>query len=243
MFRLEKTRTMTVPAVTVPARTVSPWGGPVVLLALLMLAETGCTPTPPKPAPDNETTAVVDPTKPENDPDEAPREQVVVNLAPPKDTKPTGIPEVKLSETVKATCKVGVGDAFPRLEGFPEKWGEKATVVAFFTTGTKPMSKMKAKELLDDLQKVAAVHPEGLSVIAVDVAEKQETDDAQTSYTLIDDESSELFGAVAIDATPPRLFLLDPEGRVLWMDTEYSQATRGQLQQSLDFLLGSANGT
>lgn len=209
----------------------------MVLFVLAAVMLSAC-----RPAEKQETKAVdgnraVTDVKPAPEPDEAPPEQKVVELAPPKEVKPTAIPEVLFSDTTKATCKVGVGDAFPDILGLPEAKGKRLTIVAFVAPGTKPMSKMKAQEILDDVQKLFdTFKKDGLNALGVHVGDGPKPD-VKADFTLTPDPDGKLFETVATDAVPPRLFILDSAGKILWMDVEWSNTTRERLRQSVELLM------
>ncbi len=159
--------------------------------------------------------------------------QKVVELEPPKEVRPAEIPEVKMSDTVKATCKVVVGDSFPEILGLPATLGNKASIVFFFPSGSKPMQKMKNIEVLEDLQKLHAAHQGDLRVIAAGSGAKP---DVAVDFDVVQDDGK-AFEAVTTNAEPPRIFLLDSTGKILWMDTEYSNTTREQLHQAVEVQL------
>lgn len=153
------------------------------------------------------------------------------------------IPEVHLSHRHAATCKVGVGDTFPvlrapRLGGgaaeLPQLYGDLATVVVFWS-GDDPMSRMA----LGDLQRDVAEPRANQGVAVVGIAVKQSSDQAQASlqksgaaFPVLVDAGGEAFAAVGIEKLP-RVYLLDPQGKIVWFDIEYSLATRRELDAAL----------
>jgi hypothetical protein len=40
----------------------------------------------------------------------------------------------------------------------------------------------------------------------------------------------------------PRTYLLDPTGKILWFDVEYSRSTRRDLSEALDAMVGPVAG-
>lgn len=166
--------------------------------------------------------------------------------APANSQEAPAIPEVHLSRGHAAACKVGVGDTFPavrapRLGGgaaeLQQLYGDAATVVMFWS-GDDPMSRMA----LGDLQRDVAEPHASRGVAVVGIAVKQSAEDAQAAlqkggaeFPVLVDEGGEAFAAVGTDKLP-RVYLLDPQGKILWFDIEYSLATRRELGAGLDVI-------
>lgn len=203
-----------------------------------------CRPAPDPPEPSTQPVSQDEVTAIE---ETKPLEQKTVELAPPKETKATEIPSVKLSETAKATCKVNVGDMFPGekiatslAEAAPisedHRWvGSKGGVVVFFEVGTKPVSVMKTQELLEDLQKYHLQYGESVRITGIPTGGTAALP-VEVGFTVLADPEGTAFADVAVDSQPPRLFVLDATGKILWMDLEYSNTTREQLKSTVELI-------
>jgi len=162
---------------------------------------------------------------------------------------PAEIPPVTLSKAHEALCKVKVGDHMPDITApplggqAPEKlathFGKKATVVVFW----KVDSRMSREQLADMGPDVVEPFAEaGVAVIGVAVGAAEA--DAQTAlqkagakfYSLLDADRK-AFAKVGSQKLP-RTYLLDPKGKILWFDIEYSLGTRRELNQALRALAG-----
>ncbi len=167
------------------------------LLAMLILAccVAGCRPQhnpPEEPPPGGPVGTGSEPasaTAPETHPgeqtppaDQAPPEsspqEVSADTSPPAEPSKPVIPQVRLSESMQASCVVGVGDVMPggRLPdatGQPrlirDLLGEQLTVMCFFSAGDSPLSALAAGRLLADLQKhvAAPFTNRGVQVVAI----------------------------------------------------------------------------
>ncbi len=150
-----------------------------------------------------------------------------------------------------------MGDAFPldielpRLDGdnatLQSLIGSKATLIVLFDAGQDAVSQLQAVNLLEDVQRdcFESYGDAGLGVVAVcekadaDAAQKP-VDEAGAEYDVLLDPEGKLFDAVASEKLP-RLYLLDAQGTILWLDIEYSNTTRTNLQQALKALFASDN--
>ena len=128
------------------------------------------------------------------------------------------------------------------------QFGKKLTVLVLFHAGGVVES-MRSKELLGDLDRdiLAAYGKKGVAVIAVDVRDRPEAvkslvQEAPVGYPLLLDPEGAYFAKLATGVLP-RLYVLDPAGKVLWFDLEYSTTTRHSLKQTILSVLGeSAEG-
>jgi peroxiredoxin len=82
----------------------------------------------------------------------------------------------------------------------------------------------------------------GVQVIGVAVnapleAARQQAQQANAHFPILVDATGGAFSQVGIDMLP-RTYLLDPTGKILWFDIEYSRTTRRQLQKAIDAVLG-----
>jgi peroxiredoxin len=165
---------------------------------------------------------------------------------------PPSIPKVYLTEEQQKSSRLRVGDSLleARLTDLSGKtrslrgeFGKHLTVLVFFHAGGV-VDSMRSKELLQDLDRdvIAAHGKKGVAVIAVDVRDPPETvkglvQEAQVSYPVLLDTNGACFALVATGVLP-RIYALDPEGKVLWFDLEYSTTTRHSLKQTILSVLG-----
>ncbi|MGL4513298.1 MAG: hypothetical protein ACRCT8_09435 [Lacipirellulaceae bacterium] len=149
------------------------------------------------------------------------------------------VPEVVLSEAHAKQTLVGVGDAFPEVAttsptggqggGLASLLGPKGTVVAVVRG-----EGWQAMTLLGDLQlDVAGPYGDkGVAAIAIgiDAQPKAPAEATPLSATAADAEAK--LGAGRM----PRVYVLDAKGKVVWLDLEYSLASRRELRATLDEL-------
>jgi peroxiredoxin len=165
--------------------------------------------------------------------------------------KPASIPPVLLSKQEEALCRVKVGDrmpatALPKLGAkgetkLAEMYGKKATVVVFW----KSDRRMAREELADLGPEI--VEPFGKADVAVvGIAVNETVSSAQdamtkTGATLTNllDADGKAFSQVG-EKKLPRTYVLDPDGKILWFDIEYSLTTRRELHQVLRVVTGKA---
>jgi peroxiredoxin len=186
-----------------------------------------------------------------------PKAQVVVETVEPTgfgildphplDIRSPEVPPVVMSEQHAATCLVKLGDTMPdaRLPDLAGKeqdlsnlLGDKLTVV-FFWTGTNRHS---VDELHDMAIKVASpLAPLGVRVVGIcerDTASvaRRTSEKAGVSFPVLLDASGTFYERLAT-AGMPRTYLLDATGKILWLDIEYTRATRRDLREALRALL------
>jgi peroxiredoxin len=157
---------------------------------------------------------------------------------------PAVIPPVVLSKRHEALCKVKLGDVLPAIEVPPlgtsqkkklaELYGKKATVVVFWK-GDRRM----AREVLADVgpDVVELFGKQGVAVVGIAVNEtaasaKAALDKAGAKFVNLLDADGKAFALVG-SVRLPRVYLVDPAGKILWFDIEYSQTTRRELHQAL----------
>ncbi|REK21733.1 MAG: hypothetical protein DWQ42_18820 [Planctomycetota bacterium] len=161
--------------------------------------------------------------------------------------KVSELPEVLLSEQHEAACRVKVGDVMPDLsltdtsgnaKSLAELFGSKVTVVCFWDADN-PLSNWQLADLEPEVAQKFGEH--GVRVVAInrgqsaDVAQS-EADKAGASFPVLVDEDGQAYDQVAT-AYLPRTYVLDAAGKILWLDLEYSSATRRHLQQAILFAL------
>jgi len=184
-----------------------------------------------------------------------PQHTAVVRKPKPADIPPPPtIPKVALSNELLATCLVNVGDEMPAgelpdtagdMHALGSLYGQKLTVVCFWTVGTSHRSKLVADAALRDLMK-GVVEPygeKGVRVVGVNVGDsaqavEQQVAEAAATFPNLLDAKGEFFAKVVKVGKMPRTFLLDANGKVLWFDVEYSREARRNLVQSIKAVLG-----
>lgn len=165
------------------------------------------------------------------------------------DEKPASIPKVQLSKGDVALCRVKVGDkmpaiALPKVDGsgevkLSELLGKKATVVVFWK-GDRRMEMQLLADIGPDVVEPFAksdVTVVGISINEKAASAKAALDRAGASFPNLLDTDGKAFGQVG-SGKLPRIYALDPSGKILWFDIEYSLATRRELHQTLRAVVG-----
>jgi len=166
------------------------------------------------------------------------------------DRKLSQIPQVVMSQAHAATCLASVGDSFPNVTlptpdgqttSISETLGNRLTVVVFWSS-TNLYSVAELEELSADV--AARFGQQDVRIVAINVGETAEEAQATIGELGLDlvvllDEDRAVYNQVATDLLP-RTFLLGPEGRILWLDLEYSRTTRRSLLQAIEYLVGEA---
>lgn len=160
------------------------------------------------------------------------------------DAKSSAMPKVIMSKGDQAACRVKVGDTMPaielpKLEGdgktkLADLFGKKATVVVFWK-GDRRMGQQQLADLGNDV--VQPFGKEGVSVVGVAVDQSpQEAQQALkkvgATFTNLSDADGKAFALMGTGRFP-RTYVLDPSGKIVWFDIEYSMATRRELHQAL----------
>jgi peroxiredoxin len=162
--------------------------------------------------------------------------------------QPPSMPTVLLSEGHQALCRVKVGDTMPPMEleqlggdrrRLAELAGKKATVVVFWKSDRR-MSHDQLADLGPDV--IEPFGGEGVAVVGIAVGESPENvqaalERAGAEFPTLLDADGKAFAQVGSEKLP-RTYLLDPQGKILWFDIEYSLSTRRELHQALRALLG-----
>jgi thiol-disulfide isomerase/thioredoxin len=225
----------------------------MVLVAGVVATWLGCQQaSPPEGKPEPAKPAVQEPAQPEAAEEKAPE-----TAKAPEPPPPTTIPEVHLPEQLAKTTLLNVGGQLPSgeltpLEGQPQALqtllGEKLTVV-FFWKGEDLYSQLAAVDALRFLAEdvVKPYAEKGVQVVAVNVGEtpeivRQRMNEAQANYPAFRDPEGAYFAQVATERLP-RIYLLDGQGKVLWLDAEYSRTTRSQLMRAIHAALGEPPAT
>lgn len=156
------------------------------------------------------------------------------------------IPRVWLSAGHASQCKVGVGESFPDLKlpslagsmtDLATLRGTQATIVLFWHP-----DRWMARTALIDMQRDVAkkYNPKQVSIVAIAVHQPADSiqgilDQVEPKFPQLLDGSGEALAKVGTFSLP-RIYVLDPEGTIVWFDIEYSEATRRELQQTLSVL-------
>jgi peroxiredoxin len=158
-------------------------------------------------------------------------------------TTPAVIPPVLLSKQEEPMCRIKVGDAMPaislnqlggRQTQLSALYGKNATVIAFWNANRR-MTRTMLSDLGPD---VAATFGErGVAVVGIAVEHSAEAarpvvENAEARFATLLDPDGQAFAQVG-STKLPRVYLLDPQGKVLWFDIDYSLATRRELNQAL----------
>ncbi len=192
--------------------------------------------TPTKQAPEvhSATTVTQPPSKPH-----VVRKEVAEENSP-------GIPEVFLSTAHSAMCRVRVGDELPEIKlpqlnakevALSSLYGNPATVVLFW----HPDRWMSHSALTDLEREVLASEEAGkVAVVGIAVETPQEKVEEEVkasgaSFPQLLDSEGEAFDQVGM-VMLPRVYVLDPAGKIVWFDIEYSESTRRELKETLEVL-------
>ncbi len=152
-----------------------------------------------------------------------------------------------MSQAHTDTCLVNVGDEMPaidlntidiRVKKLEDLYGERLTVVVFWTS-TNPMAREQFTRLTRDV--VTPFSRYGVNTVAVNRGDDGVTvgelyHGEADKFDCMFDLTGNAFAKVAT-STLPRTYLLDSSGRILWLDLEYSQTTRRELQNAILFYL------
>lgn len=226
------------------------------LLLLALVAPTGCnnpSATPPL-ASQADATGEIQPSIPlqesaSTEPAVAPTSKTPPRYTVRKAIAPAGeskIPRVMLSAGHAKLCSMQVGDSFPaitlpKLGGGPTDLatlrGKQATVVLFWHP-----DRWMARTALIDMQRDIAnqFNAQQVAVIGIAVQQPQGAvqaalNEAQAAFPQLMDTDGKAFATVGTHALP-RLYVLDPTGKIVWFDIEYSEGTRRELWQTLRVL-------
>ena len=156
------------------------------------------------------------------------------------------IPPVRLTAGHQRRCAVGVGETLPplslsQLDGalaaIPELLGERATVLIFWHAD-RMMSGMQLADLSRDV--VPKYGHQGVEFIGVAVEEPvgavlSAAANSHADLHQLLDTSGAAFAQLGTGKLP-RTYVLGPDGKIVWFDIEYSQATRRELETTLEVL-------
>jgi peroxiredoxin len=159
------------------------------------------------------------------------------------------IPKVALTRQEQDLCKLKVGDSMPAIElprvdgakptKLADMYGKSATVVVFWK-GDRRMTREEFADLGPDV--IELFGKSGVAVVGVAVQETAQS--AQelltkggTKFDNLLDADGKAFAQVGAERLP-QTYVLDPSGKVVWFDIEYSLATRRELHDVLTVLTG-----
>ncbi len=157
------------------------------------------------------------------------------------------MPQVHFTEQHARTCRVLVGDTFPKLEladlegqshDFGELLGEELTIVVFWNsqlpTSLEELADMQSRFLSEFGEQGVAIV--GVNVGDTPVLAQELVAQSGATFRQLSDPQRQAFASVATEKLP-RTYLLDAAGTILWFDVEYSRTTRQQLLSALHFAL------
>ena len=212
---------------------------------LLLAALTGCLPGEVVDDPESHPAETEMPDEPVDlDPPELeePREPEPEEPPPP----PT-IPQVNLTDSLRATCLVAVNDQVPEgelvdLEGTTRSvhdvLGEKLTILLFWASDNlhsivqlEDVARDIAGPLAEQGGRVVGMNVGDSAEKAADTAKK-----AGAEFLILLDPERAYYGKLATERLP-RTYVLDAEGTILWFDLEYSRSTRRDLEQTIEVVL------
>lgn len=155
------------------------------------------------------------------------------------------IPPVLLTAGHRKLCLVNVGDTMPvfnlpllggDMTDLSNLYGKQATIVLFW----HPDRWMARAALTDFTALVKQLDAQQVSMIGIAVGQpagavQAKLNQVQATFPQLLDTTSAAFAQVGTVALP-RIYVLDTEGKIVWFDIEYSEATRRELRQTLDVL-------
>lgn len=163
---------------------------------------------------------------------------------------PAELPSVVMSMTQRATILSNVGEELPAvvlpdLQGATQElwslYGSAATVV-FFWRSDNPHSLAQLADCGPDVLDLYGA--QGVAVVGVNTGEPAAAAQAASAsygakFPLLSDADGAYLAQLST-AGPPRVFVLDAQGKIAWFDIEYSRATREKLDQALRYLAAQA---
>ncbi|MEM8943752.1 MAG: TlpA disulfide reductase family protein [Planctomycetota bacterium] len=156
------------------------------------------------------------------------------------------VPPVMLSTGHAKLCKVRVGDPFPRLT-LPKLGGSSTDISSLYASNATVVlfwhpDRWMARTALIDMQRDIAAQFAAAQVSVVGIAVRQPQgavqaalNQAQASFPQLIDTDGQAFASIGTQALP-RIYVLDPDGKIVWFDIEYSEGTRRELWQTLAVL-------
>jgi peroxiredoxin len=155
-------------------------------------------------------------------------------------------PNVVMSQAHRATCLVYVGDPLPAgtlktVTGeeisILDALGPRLTAIVFWNAGN-PYALDQFEELKNDL---VPFHNLGVESIAIHVGTPPENYEQLcqqhgAGVLCLTDADESYFSRVSTGSVP-RTYLFDADGKIIWLDIEYSRTTRYDLRNALHYSL------
>jgi len=182
-------------------------------------------------------------------------EKAGVPEATSRPAPPPTIPKVLMDETRRSTFRVWVDQTMPdgqlrNLQGEPvalrSLWGQKVTVLVFWNSQT-----LSGLEELQDLAKdlLPTYQEKGLRAVGINVGEEAEAAQkalppAASTLPVLVDPTGQYFAQIAQQSPKPeipllpRTYVLDGQGKVLWLDIGYGGDTFRGIQTTVRAALG-----
>jgi len=155
-------------------------------------------------------------------------------------------PVLAFSQDHRESCVAFLGDSLPAgtlpdaagtEHAVLDSLGKKLTVVVLWAADN-PYALDQFQEMQHEL---VPLSDQGVQVVAIHVGAAPSdyaqlcTDNGEGALCLLDADRK-YFGQLARRKLP-RTYLLDAQGKILWLDMEYSRATRYDLRNALHFYL------
>lgn len=173
---------------------------------------------------------------------------------------PQTIPSVKMDTARRATFRVWIGQQLPAgqflaLQGqsvsLEDLRGEALTVLVFWNSKT-----LSGLQQLQDLAKdlLPKYQDKGIQVLAINVGEQasevpKALPPAASSLPVLLDPQGKYFAEIAQPASQaqiellPRTYVVDSQGKVLWLDIGYSDTTLRNIETCIQVVLGKKRKT
>ena len=170
-----------------------------------------------------------------------------VSLTLPMLNPNPSLPQVLLSEQHKKLCLKRVGDAVGDVDikdimgrdiNLSDELSDRFTVLIFWNEKSVAAYEQFRRIPVDVLAKFA---PHRVKVVTVNVGgtvqeTRRLTGKAANKILSLADTNSKLFEQFATKYIP-RTYILDAEGRIVWLEMEYSESTRRGLENALTYFL------
>lgn len=172
-------------------------------------------------------------------------ESADLSIGPNSVPVPEAMPTVVMSDAHAKTCLVSVGDQFPDVtlnDPFDEPnslaslLGEKLTVILLWNSRS-PYAIAQLRDVQTEVQR--RFGNSDVAVVGINVGDSADTvrditAGANVSYPQLLDIDGSLYNQVATRCIP-RVYLLDSQGKVIWLDLEHSVAAARLLSQAIAF--------
>ena len=160
------------------------------------------------------------------------------------------VPTVAFTKREEGLSKVKVGDKLPAISlpkvggsgsaKLSDSLGKKATVVVLWKSDRR-MSLEQLADLGPDVGE--AFGKDGVALVGIAVNETaasaaETLKKTEANFPNLLDADGKAFAQIGTERLP-RTYLLDPEGKIVWFDIEYSHATRRELHEALRALTGA----